>query len=48
MAFFVWIGVVIMSGQAAQDRKLEFYGGEWVSFLPFAIFIALIVLTTFI
>lgn len=48
VAFFVWIGVVIMSGQAAQDRKLEFYGGEWVSFLPFAIFIALILLTTFI
>ncbi len=31
-----------------QGRKLEFYGGEWVSFLPFVIFIVLIVLTTFI
>jgi len=30
------------------SRKLEFYGGEWVSFLPFIIFLALIILTTFI
>ncbi len=29
-------------------RKLEFYGGTWVSFLPFIVFLALIVLTTFI
>lgn len=28
--------------------KLEFYGGEWMSFLPFAIFIVLILLTTFV
>ena len=31
-----------------EDKKLEFYGGEWVSFLPFVIFIALIILTTFV
>lgn len=30
------------------SKKLEFYGGEWVSFLPFAVFIALIILTTFV
>lgn len=30
------------------SKKLEFYGGEWVSFLPFLIFIVLIILTTFI
>ncbi|SHI95711.1 Na+/H+ antiporter NhaC family protein [Lutispora thermophila] len=29
------------------SKKLEFYGGEWVSFLPFLIFIALIIVTTF-
>lgn len=28
-------------------QKLEFYGGEWISFLPFIVFIALIILTTF-
>lgn len=28
-------------------KKLEFYGGEWMSFLPFAIFIVLIIVTTF-
>lgn len=28
-------------------KKLEFYGGEWVSFLPFVVFLALIILTTF-
>ena len=27
---------------------LAFYGGPWVSFLPFAIFVAAIVLTTFV
>lgn len=29
-------------------KKLEFYGGTWVSFLPFIVFLTLIVLTTFI
>ncbi len=29
------------------SKKLEFYGGEWMSFLPFAVFIVLIVQTTF-
>lgn len=29
-------------------KKLEFYGGTWVSFLPFIVFLSLIVLTTFI
>ncbi len=28
-------------------KKLEFYGGEWVSFLPFVVFILMIILTTF-
>lgn len=28
-------------------KKLEFYGGTWMSFLPFIIFIALIIVTTF-
>jgi len=28
-------------------KKLEFYGGEWVSFLPFVVFLVMIVLTTF-
>lgn len=30
-----------------EKKKLEFYGGQWVSILPFVIFIVLIVLTTF-
>ena len=30
-----------------EKKKLEFYGGTWVSFLPFIIFIAMIILTTF-
>ena len=30
----------------ADKKKLEFYGGEWVSFLPFVVFLALIVVTT--
>lgn len=29
-------------------KKLEFYGGTWVSFLPFIVFLVLIVLTTFV
>jgi len=29
-------------------KKLEFYGGTWVSFLPFIVFLVLIVTTTFI
>ena len=28
-------------------EKLEFYGGEWVSFLPFIVFLGMIILTTF-
>lgn len=32
---------------STEKKKLEFYGGEWVSFLPFIVFIAMIVLTTF-
>lgn len=31
-----------------QKKRLEFYGGPWISFLPFVIFLVLIVLTTFI
>lgn len=30
-----------------ENKKLEFYGGEWMSFLPFVVFLVLIVLTTF-
>ncbi len=30
-----------------EKDKLEFYGGEWVSFLPFVVFIGLIILNTF-
>ncbi|MFT9495318.1 Na+/H+ antiporter NhaC family protein [Anaerosolibacter sp.] len=29
-------------------RKLEFYGGEWMSFIPFIVFLVLIVMTTFV
>jgi len=29
-------------------KKLEFYGGEWMSFIPFIVFLVLIVLTTFV
>ena len=31
-----------------EKKRLEFYGGPWMSFLPFIIFIALIILTTFV
>ena len=31
----------------ADFKKLEFYGGEWVSFLPFIVFLGMIILTTF-
>lgn len=30
------------------SKKLEFYGGEWMSFLPFIVFLVLIIMTTFI
>lgn len=30
-----------------EEKKLEFYGGEWVSFLPFAVFLVLIIIFTF-
>lgn len=30
-----------------EEKKLEFYGGEWISLLPFIIFIATIITTTF-
>lgn len=30
-----------------ESKKLEFYGGEWVSFLPFVVFLVMIILTTF-
>ena len=29
------------------SKKLEFYGGEWISFLPFIVFLGMIILTTF-
>lgn len=28
-------------------KKLEFYGGEWMSFIPFVVFLSMIILTTF-
>lgn len=31
-----------------QDKKLEFYGGEWMSFIPFIVFLVLIIMTTFV
>lgn len=30
-----------------KSKKLEFYGGTWVSFLPFIVFLGLIITTTF-
>lgn len=36
-----------MNKNSTKTNKLEFYGGEWVSLLPFIIFIALILVTTF-
>lgn len=32
----------------SKEKKLEFYGGEWMSFVPFLVFLVLIILTTFI
>lgn len=29
------------------QKKLEFYGGEWISFIPFLVFLVLIITTTF-
>ena len=29
-------------------KKLEFYGGEWMSFTPFIVFLVLIIMTTFV
>ncbi|SNR91462.1 transporter, NhaC family [Anaerovirgula multivorans] len=31
-----------------KSNKLEFYGGEWMSFIPFIVFLVLIVITTFV
>ena len=31
-----------------KSRKLEFYGGEWMSFTPFIVFLILIIMTTFV
>jgi Na+/H+ antiporter NhaC len=30
------------------DKKLDFYGGEWMSFIPFIVFLVLIIMTTFV
>lgn len=30
------------------EKKLEFYGGEWMSFVPFLVFLVLIITTTFV
>ncbi|WP_326907879.1 Na+/H+ antiporter NhaC family protein [Sedimentibacter sp. MB31-C6] len=30
-----------------KEKKLEFYGGEWISFVPFLVFLVLIITTTF-
>jgi len=31
-----------------ESRKLEFYGGEWMSFIAFGVFLVLIIMTTFV
>lgn len=31
----------------SRGKKLEFYGGEWMSFIPFVVFLVLIITTTF-
>lgn len=31
----------------SKEKKLEFYGGEWMSFVPFLVFLVLIITTTF-
>lgn len=31
-----------------ENKKLEFYGGEWMSFIPFIVFLVLIIMTTFV
>lgn len=31
----------------SKETKLEFYGGEWISFVPFLVFLVLIITTTF-
>lgn len=31
-----------------EKKKLEFYGGEWMSFIPFIVFLVLIIMTTFV
>lgn len=30
------------------DKKLDFHGGEWMSFIPFIVFLVLIIMTTFV
>ena len=30
-----------------ENKKLEFYGGEWMSFLPLGLFLVGIIYTTF-
>ncbi len=30
-----------------KEKKLDFYGGEWMSFVPFLVFLVLIIITTF-
>lgn len=32
----------------SSEKKLEFYGGEWMSFIPFLVFLVLIITTTFV
>lgn len=31
-----------------ESKKLQFYGGEWMSFIPFIVFLVLIIMTTFV
>lgn len=33
---------------STRSKKLEFHGGEWMSFLPFAVFVITIILTTMV
>ena len=41
------MGKVKTPTENQRERTLEFYGGPWMSFLPFGIFLFLIVITTF-
>ncbi len=37
-----------MNKNNMNSNVLQFYGGEWMSFFPFLIFLVLIIITTFL